>query len=339
MPANSGGFDPIPRTELMRELDMFAEEQLGLLTPVEKAWQPSDLLPDMASVDWLDQLQSCRAGAANLPDELLVTLVANMITEEALPSYHAWLANLESGFDRTGVGTGGMALWIRGWVGEEKRHGDVLARYLYATGRVDMRAVETTLQHLLRNGFDPLTRNCVIQGFIYTSFQERATFISHAGVARLARKYDDQTLAKICENVAGDEMRHEKAYERFVAHMFSLAPDETMLALEGMLRNTIIMPSRHMSDGQEKDLFTFFSAITQRNGIYTTTDYAKIMEHLVRLWKVETIPVTSSQGREAQDYVAALPARYLKLAERSETRRLPLKARPLSWLLGRVVGN
>jgi acyl-[acyl-carrier-protein] desaturase len=321
----------------MASLDVYAGSELKLLLPLDKCWQPTDLLPDLGGADWNDRLVELRRGAATLPDHLLVTLVANMITEEALPSYHAWLSNLEDGFDKTGVADNGMAKWIRGWVAEEKRHGDVLARYLYLSGRVDMRAVERTVHHLLRNGFDPLTENSAIQGFIYTSFQERATFVAHANTGRAAREAGDELLAKLCENVAGDEARHERAYERFVAHLFEKAPDQTMICLAAMLRKTIVMPSKRMSDGSETNLYDYFSAITQRNGIYTTHDYVRIMEHLVRLWKIDKIAVTTPEGREAQDYVAALPERYNRLADRAEARKAKPKHMPLSWLYGRTV--
>ena len=326
------------RGELLDELDRFVETQLHLLLPIERCWQPSDVLPDLTGSDWQDQLAAWRTAAAGLTDDVLVTLVANVITEEALPSYHAWLCNLEHGLDRSGRSEGGFGRWIRGWVAEEQRHGDALSKYLYVTGRVHMRSFERTLQSLLSNGFDPQTDNNVFQAFIYTSFQERATFISHSGTGRLARACGDANLARLCELIAGDESRHEKAYERFVARLFELDPDECMIALETMLRRSIVMPSRAMTDGVDPDLFGLFSAITQRNGIYTAQDYARIMDYLVRLWKVGERSVTSAAAKRAQDFICPLPARYLRLAERAEARlsRVPVQ-RPISWLFGRSV--
>lgn len=325
------------RAAILSELDTFVADQLTLLLPVEKCWQPSDLLPSLTSDEWQDQMIEWRNAAKAVPDDVLITLVANMVTEEALPSYHAWLANLESGFDKSGCGSSGIGRWMRGWVAEEKRHGDALARYLYLTGRVDMRAVEITIHNLLKNGFDPATENDIFQAFIYTSFQERATYVAHAGTGRAAKAAGDKNLSKICDFIAGDESRHERAYERFVSRLFELDPDQSMLALEKMLRNNIVMPSRLMSDGIDPDLFGIFSAITQRNGIYTTMDYARIMEHVVRLWKVSSQPVRTDAGKAAQDYVSALPARYIKLAERAEARLARVPSRPLSWIFGRTV--
>ena len=65
--------------------------------------------------------------------------------------------------------------WIRAWTAEENRHGDLLNKYLWCTGRVNMTAVERTIQYLIGTGMDPKTENNPYMGYIYTSFQERAT--------------------------------------------------------------------------------------------------------------------------------------------------------------------
>ena len=44
-----------------------------------------------------------------------------------------------------------------------------------ADGAVNMRAIEVTIQNLIGSGMDPKTENNPYLGFIYTSFQERAT--------------------------------------------------------------------------------------------------------------------------------------------------------------------
>lgn len=329
----------LQRQEVLRELDGFVGETLNLLLPLDRAWQSSEVLPDLASKDWRDQLESCRKAAEGLPDDLLVTLVANMITEEALPSYHAWLGSLEGGFDRQGVGQGGVARWTRGWVAEEKRHGEALHLYLYCTGRVDLKSVTRTIQYLLRNGFDPQTENDVYMGFMYTSFQERATFVAHSGVARLARQYENPLLARLCEHIAGDEVRHEKAYARFVTKLFTLDPDGAMIALSKILGKSIVMPARLMTDGQDPDIFNLFSSITQNNGVYTAQDYARIMAHFVALWQIDTIHTKSDAAKEAQEFISGLPARYAKLAERLTSRPKRHPERPISWLFGRTVRN
>src|SRR5271154_1394618 len=73
--------------ELIESLQEFVEQNLSLLSPVEEAWQPTDFLPDLTAEDWVEQLNQFRESARQLSDELLVVLVGNMVTEEALPSY------------------------------------------------------------------------------------------------------------------------------------------------------------------------------------------------------------------------------------------------------------
>lgn len=75
-----------------------------------------------------------------------------------------------------------------------------------------MQAVEVTIQNLIGAGMDPKTENNPYLGFIYTSFQERATAVSHGATARHALELGDKTLGKICGAIASDEKRHERAY-------------------------------------------------------------------------------------------------------------------------------
>ena len=75
-----------------------------------------------------------------------------------------------------------------------------------------LQAVEVTIQNLIGSGMDPKTENNPYLGFIYTSFQERATAVSHGATARHALELGDKTLGKICGAIASDEKRHERAY-------------------------------------------------------------------------------------------------------------------------------
>ena len=135
---------------LIEGLHDIVGENLSLLTPVDQAWQPSDFLPDLTGEDWAERLARFREPAKQLSDEVLVVLVGSMITEEALPNYSVRLESVAR--DATGTDATPWALWLRGWTSEENRHGDVLNAYLRLTGRVDMRAVERTIHHLIPRG-------------------------------------------------------------------------------------------------------------------------------------------------------------------------------------------
>ena len=254
--------------------------------------------------------------AKSLSDDLLVVLIGDMVTEEALPSYQTWLNRLRGMSDETGMSDRPWAQWSRGWTAEENRHGDLLNRYLYLTGRVNMRSVETTIHHLIRNGFDARTDNDPYLGFIYTSFQERATKISHRNVATLARKAGEETLHTICGLIAGDEARHENAYKLFMSKVFEIDPAGALESFAVMMKRKIAMPAVLMYDGNDRQLFTKFSKVAQKLGVYTVQDYAEIIQDLVRHWRVESLVGLSTAAAQAQDYLCGLALRYRKLAGR-----------------------
>jgi acyl-[acyl-carrier-protein] desaturase len=58
-----------------------------------------------------------------------------MITEEALPTYMAMLNTLDGVRDETGAAPTPWAQWTRLWTAEENRHGDLMNKYIYLTGR------------------------------------------------------------------------------------------------------------------------------------------------------------------------------------------------------------
>ena len=223
---------------------------------------------------------------------------------------------------------------------EENRHGDLMNKYLWMTGRVDMVAVERTIQYLIGSGMDPKTDNNPYLGYLYTSFQERATKISHSNTRLLARAAGDDMLGKICGLVAADEARHEAAYQMVVEKLFSVDPEGTMAAYEDMMRKQIVMPAHLMYDGENENLWTEFSAVAEKQGVYTAMDYADIVEHLNKKWKIADMAVLGDAGA-SQEYLLKLPARIRRLAERAEKRAKSLNKEPvdarISWVYNRPV--
>jgi len=261
--------------------------------------------------------------------EVLAVLIGNMVTEEGLPTYESAFFPVE-GIHH--LEADGWSRWVRSWTAEENRHGDVLNRYLYLCGRVDMKQLEITIQYILADGFNTQTMDDPYRSFIYTSFQERATNISHRRTSTLAKKAGDGVLAKICGVVASDEARHELAFKNFVAKFFELDPDETMLAFEDMMRKKIAMPAHYLREhGQEKgSTFTHFAEAAQRIGVYTAFDYAEIIEALISFWNIKSIKGLKPEAEKARDYICSLPARYKKLAERFKPAQRPHKYK---WIL------
>ncbi|CAL5203392.1 unnamed protein product [Lathyrus oleraceus] len=326
---------PPEKKEIFKSLESWVSERvLPLAKPVEECWQPHDFLPNstLPSDEFIDQVNDLRDRTAGLPDEYLAVLVGNMITEEALPTYQSYLNNMDGGVaDETGASNNPWAIWSRSWTAEENRHGDLLKTYLYLTGRVDMQMVEKTIQYLIGAGMDIGTENNPYMGFVYTSFQERATFVSDGCLARLARERGDRVLSCICGTIAADEKRHEIAYERIVEKLLEVDPTETMIAISKILSGHITMPGHLMHDGRDPHLFSHFSAVAQRIGVYTVSDYINNLEFLIRQWRLEKIEGLTSEGKHAQEVVCGHVARIRRLQERADER--VQKMRPtFSWI-------
>ncbi|QCX54010.1 acyl-ACP desaturase [Elizabethkingia sp. JS20170427COW] len=305
------------RFDVIRSLDEFVKTAVDekLMDP-DECWQPNDFLPDMESEDALDEVKKLRERASEIPNSIIMSLVGNMITEEALPSYQTYFGMIYNE-DKDLTSDKGWTRWARAWTAEENRHGDLLNKYLYLSGRCDMKKVEQTIHRLIYNGFDPNAEQDPYQSIIYTSFQERATKISHVNTGKLADKAGDNVLSRICKQIAGDEARHENAYKSFMSEIFKVDPNGAIKAFEKMMRKQISMPAMLMdNEKSSENIFVDFSEITQKIGVYTTWDYASIIEHLVKYWKIESLTGLQDGYTKAQDYLCKLADRYKKIAER-----------------------
>ncbi|CAH9128467.1 unnamed protein product [Cuscuta epithymum] len=333
---------PLEKVEIFKSLESWVSHTvLPFIKPVDKSWQPNELLPDPAKPndEFFDEVRALRERASRLSDAYFVALVGDMVTEDALPTYQTFFNTLDGVRDETASSLIPWAIWTRAWTAEENRHGDLLRTYVYLSGRVDMTMVERTVQHLIGAGMDSGTENNPYLGFVYTSFQERATFVAHGNTARLAKEGGDPVLARICGTIAADEKRHENAYCKIVEKLLEVDPDGAMVAIGDMMRKKITMPAYLMTDGRDPNLFEHFSAVAQSLGVYTAHDYADILEFLIGRWKLEGLGGLSGQGRDAQEFVCGLPSRIKKLQDRADERAKKLGRREVkfSWIFDREV--
>jgi acyl-[acyl-carrier-protein] desaturase len=323
----------LSQIEVLQSLSDVVAENLSLLLPIAEAWQPTDYLPDLTKDDWAEQLRDFREPAQALTDEVLVVLVGDMVTEEALPNYAIALNYIAQ--DMEGTSDEPWAKWMRGWVAEENRHGDLLNAFLRLTGRVDMRSIELTIQNLLAAGFNPRAKQDPYAGLIYTSFQERATKISHSGVGRLAQRNGDKNLAKICGKIAADELRHEQFYSRMMGEVMRRDPERGVLVFADMMHRVISMPGQTMTDGQDPDLFDHFAEVAQRLEVYTIHDYADVLGHLIKLWGVADLPL-AGPAAEAQEFLCQQPERLESMAGAVSRKMARQPRTKFSWIYDRT---
>jgi len=304
------------RLEVMQFLEKDVESLIKkYLIPVEKIWQPTDFLPNSEKDTFFENVKEIRELSKELPYDFWVVLVGDMITEEALPTYESWLMDVE------GVGQierNGWSKWVRQWTSEENRHGDVLNKYLYLSGRVNMKEIEKTTQYLIADGFDIGTDRDPYKNFVYTSFQELATYISHNRVARIAKEKGNKQLAKMCKIISGDEMRHHHAYCEFVERIFKVDPSQMMMAFHYMMKQKIAMPAHFLRESGDKisTAFEEFSNTAQRIGVYTSLDYVDILDKLIKRWEIDKITELTDEAEKARDYLMKLPSRMMRLADR-----------------------
>lgn len=318
------------RLEVMQQLESKVDGFIDqFLIPVEEIWQPTDFLPNSQGDQFFDEVKEIRELAKELPYDFWVVLVGDTITEEALPTYESWLMDVE-GINQHDGGSA-WSKWVRYWTGEENRHGDTLNKYLYLSGRVNMIEVERTTQHLINDGFDIGTDRDPYKNFVYTSFQELATYVSHNRVAKLARNYGNKSLAKMCKIISGDEMRHFNAYSTFVDEIFKLDPNNMMIAFRDMMKNKIVMPAMFLRESGDSmgAAFDEFSNSAQRIGVYTGQDYVDIMRRLIKRWDIENLTGLKEDGEKARDFVTSLPARMERVNQRI---RIPEKITHFKWV-------
>ena len=137
------------RSEVMQTIEKSMDGLVSkYLKPIEDNWQPSDLLPDSKEPGFFEEVEEIQALAKDMSYDLFAVLIGDTVTEEALPSYEAWLMDV-GGIDQRNMN--GWSKWVKGWTAEENRHGDLLNKYLYLSGRVNMREMEVSIQYLLND--------------------------------------------------------------------------------------------------------------------------------------------------------------------------------------------
>ncbi|CAG9461242.1 unnamed protein product [Pedinophyceae sp. YPF-701] len=100
-------------------------------------------------------------------------VVALLVSKEMVPAFLSQLNTLRGAQDETGASALPWAQWNRAWAAHENRHCDVLKRWLYLSGRADVRAVEVHVHALMQAGLDTGAEGLPYAGLISAAFQVR----------------------------------------------------------------------------------------------------------------------------------------------------------------------
>jgi acyl-[acyl-carrier-protein] desaturase len=221
--------DPAQELALLRDLEPVVEANLNRHLAVAKEWFPHAYVPWSEGEDFDGPLggKAWEAGQSRLDETARTSLILNLLTEDNLPSYHHEIAVL---FGRDGA----WGTWVHRWTAEEGRHGAAIRDYLLTTRAVDPIALERARMTHMSTGYISPYDQRAVNSLAYVAFQELATRISHRNTgAYSGEPLCDQLLAKI----ANDENLHMVFYRNLLGAAFDLAPDATMAAVLGVVKN------------------------------------------------------------------------------------------------------
>lgn len=293
------------RLEVLADLETVVDQLMQDHESRRTLWFPSDLMMDSGVGGPEEALRQLRGDAAGLPDPCRVAVALNLLTEEGLPHFHRLLA-MHLGDDSF------WRRWNNLWTAEEDRHGVLLHDYCRETRIIDAPQLDRLRFAYLRSGFHPEWNRDPYRAFVYTTLQERATQVSHAATGRLCAEFEPR-IDFILRNIAADEAHHHVFYREVFAEILKRDPDQALDAAASL------MPSIDMP-GTAIPGFRDFADVIRRSGIYGPRDYLRIVQDLIRYWRIESLTGLRSVGRRAQDTILGIPQRLEAVAGHVERR-------------------
>lgn len=306
-----------------------------------KRWLPQDAFWEAGAEDENEKRRMIREQALLLPDEVLIAVIGNEITEEYLSGFVEELGRLTPMRGRTGIDQRPLSKGRRLWGRDEWSHGTILGMYRREHPKIDVNAVDRDILYYHENGFDSRSGEDPYYGFLYTVGQEYLTEKAHGNVGAAAKQAGDETLSKICRKVKGDEQRHYGYYLGVDKEIFKRDPGGAVITLWNVLRFGIVMPGARMGEmGKEKHkspIFVIYSEIMESTGILTIAHYLDMYEMMMREFDVEHLAVTG-EAAKARDN---LLHRYSVLREKADEFMTTARERkpeiPIAWIKGRSV--
>ena len=278
---------------LLTQLEATVEENLDRHLASAEDWMPHEYVPwsegrNFAALGG----EPWSAGQSRLSPIARTALELNLLTEDNLPSYHAELGTT---FGRQGA----WGVWVNRWTAEEGRHASCIRDYLLVTRGVDPERLErarmATVQAGWNSGDKPL-----LHAFVYVSFQELATRVSHRNTGRYC---GDPLADKLLARIAMDENLHMIFYRNLVQAALEIAPSQTLRAIADEVAD-FMMPGRVVPG------FARRAVLIAQAGIYDLrVHHDDVIMPLVRHWRVFEAEGLDADGERArQDLAAALGA-------------------------------
>ncbi len=307
--------------EVLCDVESAVRELISRHLLKRELWYPSEFLPADQGTRNDKEIHELRTRAEGISDSARVALALNILTEEGLPHFHRLIAHA-LGENET------WREWNGLWTAEEDRHGNVLRDYIRDSRLLNFSVLERLQFDYIKSGFHPPWNGDPYKIFVYTSAQEKATFISHNNTGKLVAG-QEPLLYTIAQKIAQDESRHYAFYLNVFKEILARDPN-TALECAADVMPSIDMPGISMVN------FNEYSDVVRRSGIYGPRDYQKIVEQLISSWNIEVLTQLNEIGRRAQEKIMAIPARLQKVAEFIES-RIMAKSFRFEVIFGRIL--
>ncbi len=295
-------FEMESKAEVLAALEQNVKVWMESHIAKRNLWFSNDFLPaDEKNTDDQEMIFSkLRERVKSIKDSSRIAIGMNLITEEGLPHFHRVIAKY--------LGSDSFwSKWNNMWTAEEDRHGCVLRDYVRDSRLFSFSKFEQMQYAYIESGFNPDWEKDPYRVFVYTTLQEKATQISHKNTGNSVG--DDEPLIKgLLSSIAADEAKHYTFYRNVFKAILEIDPNR---ALSSALK---IMPEIDMP-GISMPNFREMADVLTRTGIYGPRDYKKIVEEVLKFWKIELLEGLNEIGRIAQDKLMAIPKRLEKVSD------------------------
>jgi acyl-[acyl-carrier-protein] desaturase len=294
---------------LLSDLEPTAARLVERHLASSKEWFPHELVPWSRARDfepggaWHPEDTDC--GGAELDEAARSALYVNLLTEDNLPYYF-------NDIDRVFGAVETFNYWTRRWTAEEGRHSIAIRDYLTVSRAIDPWELERA-RMVQVTGAETPKPTCPEHGFCYLAIQELATRVSHLNTGKAL---GDPAGYAVMSRVAFDENLHFMFYRDMVLACLEAAPDETVLALEQVVRD-FAMPGVGIPG------FERHSQIIARAGIYDiVAHHDRIVQPLVcNTWRIPDLSGLGDEAEQARDRLLHHVERLGRLARRLSSRR------------------
>lgn len=257
----------------------------------QKLWMPTELLLEHFVPE-------------DVPPEVTAMLVLNLLTEDGLP-YFLSLITTHLGHE------GAIFDWSKTWTAEEDRHGAAIKQYLQKSlPRQQFIAVERLQYSYLSSGFWPDWRLDPLKLFAYVVLQEKATQVSHHGIADRAKDFDP-TLSKMLKRIGAEENKHHTVYFKFFELILAIDPSAAVLALFSVVRS-FDMPGKSIKE------FAMFERLQAQQRVFGPSEFANIIEDVFLRMNLARLTGLSPDAEQARDGIVSTVKVLRRIAGRKQ---------------------